>query len=79
MVHTDYVAFAESIRSGYAPRCIEFALNIVHNYLRFFAEQGRLTFPMYLVRVPKASSNSHAAITEGEYRSVVEKMKTGYP
>ena len=79
MTHTDYVAFAESIRNKYAPRCIEFALNIVHNYLRFFAEQGRLAFPMYLVRVPKAHSNSHAAITEEDYHTIIETMKTNDP
>ena len=79
LTHGDYVAFAASIQGGHAPRGIEFALNVVHNYLRFFAEQGKLTFPMYLVRVPKAPSNSHAAITEGEYRSIIEAMKTGYP
>ena len=77
--HTDYVAFADSIRDAHAPRGIEFALNVVHNYLRYFAEQHRLTFPMFLVRVPKAPSQSHAAITEGEYRSIVETMTTGYP
>ena len=55
--HNDYVAFAHSIQTGHAPRGIEFALNVVHNYLRFFAEQGRLKFPMYLVRVPKAPSS----------------------
>ena len=79
MTHADYVHFAASIQNGYAPRGIEFALNVVHNYLRFFAEQGRLKFPMYLVRVPKAPSNSHAAITEGDYRSVVETMKANHP
>lgn len=79
MTHTDYVAFADSIRNKYAPRCIEFALNIVHNYLRFFAEQGRLHFPMYLVRVPKAHSNSHAAVTEEEYQTIIETMKKNHP
>jgi len=79
MTHADYVAFATSIQSRHAPRGIEFALNVVHNYLRFFAEQGRLKFPMYLVRVPKAPSNSHAAITEEEYRGIVETMKRDHP
>src|SRR5436190_24372830 len=45
LLYTDYVEFARSIQSGYAPKCVEFALNVVHNYLRFFAEQGRVRFP----------------------------------
>ena len=77
--HTDYVRFAESIQNYHAPRGIEFALNVVHNYLRYFAEQGRLNFPMYLVRVPKAPSRSHAAITEGEYRTIVETLRKTKP
>jgi integrase/recombinase XerD len=79
VLHTDYIAFARSLQGRYASRCIEFALNIVHNYLRFFAEQGRLRFPLYLARVPRGYSNSHPAITEGEYRRLVESMRTVQP
>jgi len=71
----DYVAFANSLQGRHEPKGIQFALNIVHNYLRFFAEQGRLRFPLYLARVPKAFTNSHQAITEEEYRKIVAHMK----
>jgi integrase/recombinase XerD len=70
----DYVAFANSLQGRHEPKGIQFALNIVHNYLRFFAEQGRLRFPLYLARVPKAYTNSHQVITEEEYRKVVAHM-----
>jgi len=74
--HPDYVAFAHSIRDCYAPKCVQFALNIVHNYLRFFAEQGRLGFPLFLARVPKAIAKSHEAIAEEEYVRVVEMLRS---
>jgi integrase/recombinase XerD len=73
--HTDYTAFAELLHANYAPRGVEFALNVVHNYLRYFAEQGRLTFPMYLVRVPKGASRSHPAFTENEYLQLTASMR----
>lgn len=76
LAHTDYVAFAHSLKQNYAPSCIQFALSIVHNYLRFFWEQGRIRFPLYLARVPRASVESHAAITEGEYRKSIELLRS---
>lgn len=71
----DWTAFALSLRGRYAPKCVEFALNIVHNYLRYWHEQGRLRLPLYLVRVPKAIAQSHLAITEEEYRQMVAVLK----
>ncbi|MEI6479896.1 MAG: site-specific integrase [bacterium] len=77
--HTDYAAFAKSISGRHAPKGIQFALNIVHNYLRFYSEQGRLRFPLYLARVPRARSNSHAAISEHEYQRLIAHMKSCRP
>ena len=74
--HGDYAAFANSIRSEYAPRCVQFGLTIVRNYLRFFAEQGRLRFPLYLIRVPLGAANSHKPITQEEYEKVVAVLKS---
>lgn len=77
--HTDYSAFAQSLQGKHASRGIEFALNVVHNYLRFFAEQGRLKLPLYLVRVPKGISNSHSAISEEEYQRIVHTLRSMNP
>ncbi len=77
--HTDYASFAESLSGRHAPKGIQFALNVVHNYLRFYFEQGRLRFPLYLARVPRARSNSHEAITEGEYQRLVAYLKCCQP
>ncbi len=71
----DWTAFALSLRGRYAPKCVEFALNVVHNYLRFWHEQGRLHLPLYLARVPKAMAESHQAITEDEYQRIVAVLK----
>src|ERR1043166_545308 len=73
--YTDYAAFAQSLRPRYASRCIEFALNIIHNYLRFFAEQGRLRFPLYLAGGPRGISRSHPAITEADYQRLVSSLR----
>jgi integrase/recombinase XerD len=74
--HTDYVAFAASLRGRHAPCGIQFALAIVHNYLRFFAEQGRLRFPLYLAKVPAGVRQSHEAIEESEYKRIVEILRS---
>jgi len=73
--HTDYVAFASSLVGKHSPCGIQFALNIVHNYLRFFAEQGRLRFPLYLARVPKGLAQSHEAVEEVEYGKIVATLQ----
>ncbi len=77
MCARDYVGFAESIKEGYAEKSVQFALNIVHNYLRFFAEQGRLGFPMYFVRVPRARAESHYAITGDEFELILDQIAAG--
>jgi len=77
--HTDYAAFADSLRGKHAPCGIQFALSIVHNYLRYFAEQGRLRFPLYLAKVPTGARQSHESIEEGEYKQIVEILRTKNP
>ncbi len=72
----DWTAFARSLDGRFAPKSVEFALNIVHNYLRFWHEQGRLRrLPLYLARVPKAISQSHLAISEEEYQRMVTALR----
>lgn len=71
----DFTAFAATLKK-HTPKGIEYALNVVHNYLRFFAEQGRLRLPMYLIRVPKAVSRSHRAVEEAEYRKMLSVLSS---
>lgn len=71
----DWTAFARSLEGRFAPKSVEFALNIIHNYLRFWLEQGRLRLPLYLARVPKAMADSHQAITEAEYQQLVAALR----
>ena len=70
----DVTSFSTAIRNKFAPKNIQYGMNIVHNYLRFFREQGRINFPLYLVRVPSAVSNSHRAIDEKEYLKMTENL-----
>lgn len=79
MNHTDYVAFAQSLQGRHAPKGITFALSVIHNYLRFFAEQGRLHFPLYLARVPQGYVQSHEAVTEDEYKRMVATLRAKQP
>lgn len=72
----DWTAFALSLQGRYAPKCVEYALNVVHNYLRFWHEQGRLRLPLYLVRVRHARAKSHNAITEPEYAKFLSVLVT---
>jgi integrase/recombinase XerC/integrase/recombinase XerD len=72
----DWIAFARSLEGRFTPKSVEFALNIIHNYLRFWYEQGRLRrLPLYLARVPRAMARSHNAATEDEYRAMVSALK----
>jgi len=71
LTHHDCVAFTHSIRERFSPKSVQLALCIIHNYLRFFAEQGRLRFPLYLIRVPRADSESYSAVSEAEYQGML--------
>lgn len=70
----DFVAFSDSIRDEYAPMSVQYAHNIIHNYLRFYMEQGRLGFPLYFVRVPRARAESHYSITPSEYQVILSVL-----
>lgn len=73
----DWTAFAGTLKGRFAPKSVEYALNIIHNYLRFWQEQGRLRqLPLYLARVPKAMACSHAAIREDEYRRMIAVLRS---
>lgn len=74
LVIGDWTAFASSLKGRFAPKSVEFALSIIHNYLRYWHEQGRLRLPLYLARVPTARARSHEAITEDEYRRLVDVL-----
>lgn len=72
----DWTAFARSLPGRFAPKSVEYALNIIHNYLRFWHEQGRLRhLPLYLARVPKAIACTHHAITDEEYQRLVAVLQ----
>ena len=73
--YTDYVAFASRLVGLHSPRGIQYGLSIIHNYLRFFLEQGRLRFPLYLARIPKAMAESHQPVEEADYRKVLDSLK----
>ena len=71
----DFTGFSEQLRLQYSPKCVQFALSIIHNYLRFFSEHGRLRFPLCLARVPKAIARSNYAVSEAEYRAMIQTLK----
>ncbi len=72
----DWTAFADTLDGCFAPKSVQYALNIIHNYLRFWQEQGRLrNLPLYLARVPKAIVASHNAIEENEYRQMIKILR----
>ena len=78
MTASDFISFAERVKLSHAPKGVEFALIIVHNYLQFFSEQKRIRMPMYLIRVPKAVARSHRPVEEAEYKQMLRHL-TGNP
>ncbi len=71
----DWSAYALSLRGCYSPKCVEYALTVAHNYLRFWHEQGRLRMALYFAQVKKARCESHAAATGDEYRLMLKSLK----
>lgn len=57
--HTDFSAFAASIKDHNAPGNVQFALTIVHNYMVYYATQNRIMFSMFLIKVKREYFNSH--------------------
>jgi integrase/recombinase XerD len=75
----DVIEFSRTIPPQYAPKNAQYGMTIIHNYLRFFHEQGRLSVPLYFIRVPKSSSNSHHSITEEEYQKILSELNQIVP
>ena len=72
---SDLTLFITTMQQIYAPKNIEYGMSIIHNYLKFWKEQGRLYLPLYVVRVPRARANSHNAITEQEYQQMLDVLR----
>ena len=72
---SNVTAFARLIQRTYAPKNAQYGMSIIHNYLRFWKEQGRLSLPLYLIRVPAAIANTHNAITEEEYQRMLKVLQ----
>jgi integrase/recombinase XerD len=71
-----WTTFAQTLEGRFASKSVQFAMNIIRNYLRFWNEQGRLrSLPLYLARVPTAISCTHNATTEDEYRRLVTELR----
>lgn len=68
---SDVTMFMKMMQQTYSPKNVEYGMNIIYNYLRFWKEQGKLSLPLYLIRVPTAIANSHNAITEEEYQQML--------
>ena len=75
----DVTRFTKAIQQRFAPKNVQYGMNIVHNYLRFWNEQGRLTLPIYFVRIPRATTNSHYALMEAEYLSLLQALARKNP
>ncbi len=76
---TDVTNFLHSISGLHSEKTIWYAMTIIRNYLRYFKEQGRITLPLHLVRVPSAYSNSHYSIREDEYAAMIQTLKLKHP
>ena len=72
---SDITMFMRMIQAVYSPKNVEYGMNIIYNYLRFWKEQGKLSLPLYLVKVPTAIANSHNAITEDEYQQMLAALQ----
>lgn len=75
----DFVAFSESIQGKYAEGTIRNAHLIVHNYLKFYSDEGKLGFSIRLVTIPEAESNSRRVVTEEEVRKMLNSMTRNSP
>lgn len=71
----DVNEFSKALQKQFASKSVQYGMNIIHNYLRFFHEQGRLTLPLYFIRVPRAVTNSHDALTEEEFLSMLQALE----
>ena len=67
----DVVGFFRKIKQSYAPKNVQYGMSIVRNYLKFCQDQNRLSIPLYLIKVPSVSANSHNALTVEEYQQIL--------
>jgi site-specific recombinase XerD len=72
---SDVTTFIAMVQQTYSPKNVEYGMSIIHNYLRFWKELGRLAIPLFLVKIPTAIATSHNAITEEEYQKMLRAIQ----
>lgn len=63
----------------YSPRNTQYGMSIVRDYINYCISIDKLDFPIHLFRVKTERSNSHHAVTEGEYTKMLSVLSSHEP
>lgn len=70
----DVSKFLIHVRQQFAEKNVQFGMHVIRNYLRFYNEQQRLRMPLYFVKIPRARTNSHRAVTHDECAKMLDLL-----
>lgn len=63
----------------YSPKNIQYGLTLVRDYISYQMTMHDLKFPLKLLKIPQERSESHHAITHGEYMRMCSVLPLNHP
>ena len=66
----DIVAFQQRLKGKFAISHVSYITTVIKNFFEFWLRQGIKCVDPYLIRVPRFSTNSHAAVTGEEFAAI---------
>lgn len=63
----------------YSPRNVQYGLTLIRDFISYQMTMHGLEFPLKLLKIPQERSNSHHAITHGEYLRMKEVLPLNHP
>jgi site-specific recombinase XerD len=70
----DLQRFIEIQKLNFAPKNIEYGMNIIHNFFTFWRARGKTCLDPGLIRVPRARGVARSHTTEEMYQRIVEML-----
>lgn len=64
---------------GYKPKNVQFAMSVLHDFLKYEISANGLNFPMHLFKVRNVRAESHYPITEEEHRDMMRALNPDSP
>ncbi|TAH40829.1 MAG: hypothetical protein EYC69_10020 [Bacteroidetes bacterium] len=70
----DFVKFKHWLEGRYSSTSVQYAIIVVKNFFQFYKQQDYRCLSTHFIKIPPKIRKSHKAISESEFKRVVEKI-----